>query len=182
MILPMSIAFIIIAVAFLTYELVVASKRKHKLEGYIMKNQPVVPLKTNRIIIGFAKEQRKELEQKLLDAGYYNKNLARYYMPFKLLCAALIGAMVFFLIDTDMVSKLVAVFASVVLAMILPDFVLEARKRYMVRKISRNLPYLLDMMSVCVQTGMTIEASFAYLHKELAAFDKDLCYQVKKNV
>ncbi|GAL21085.1 type II/IV secretion system protein TadC [Vibrio maritimus] len=180
MILPMSIAFIIIAVAFLTYELVAASKRKHKLEGYIMKNQPVVPLKTNRIIIGFAKEQRKELEQKLLDAGYYNKNLARYYMPFKLLCAALIGAMVFFLVDTDMVSKLVAVFASVVLAMILPDFVLEARKRYMVRKISRNLPYLLDMMSVCVQTGMTIEASFAYLHKELAAFDKDLCYQVKK--
>ncbi|GAL34261.1 type II/IV secretion system protein TadC [Vibrio maritimus] len=180
MILPLSIAFVIIAVGLVTYELFAASKRKRKLESYIMKNQPVAPIKTNRIIIGFAKEQRKELEQKLLDAGYYNKNLARYYVPFKIAVAVVVGSLLFLFLETDLVSKLVAALASAVLAMILPDFLLEARKRYMVRKISRNLPYLLDMMSVCVQTGMTVEASFAYLHKELAAFDKDLCYQVKK--
>ena len=48
------------------------------------------------------------------------------------------------------------------------------------RKVSKNLPYVLDIMAICVQTGMTIEASFAYLAKELKIFDKDLCYQISK--
>ncbi len=41
----------------------------------------------------------------------------------------------------------------------------------LISRTSAQLPYLLDMMSVCVQTSMTIEAALVYLGKELAEFD-----------
>ncbi|GAM69366.1 type II/IV secretion system protein tadC [Vibrio sp. JCM 19236] len=54
------------------------------------------------------------------------------------------------------------------------------KKKRLIEKNSRQLPYMLDMMSVCIQTGMTLEASFRYLGDELKSFDKDLCYQIRK--
>jgi tight adherence protein C len=50
----------------------------------------------------------------------------------------------------------------------------------LIGKISAQLPYLLDMMAVCIQTGMTIEASLIYLGKELEQFDMDLSYQIQR--
>ncbi|MGF1747823.1 type II secretion system F family protein [Vibrio cionasavignyae] len=179
MMMLISVFIIFVAVVFLFSEVFRTHTRQKRLSGLMMKNQPLVPVKSNRIIIGFAKEQRKDLEQKLLDAGYYNKSLAKYYLPSKIVVAVVVSVAIFFL-EMTVVNKLAALMVSIVMIIIVPDFLLEARKRYMVKKISRSLPYLLDMMSVCVQTGMTIEASFSYLHKELSAFDKHLSYQIKK--
>ncbi|HDM8072453.1 TPA: type II secretion system F family protein, partial [Vibrio harveyi] len=63
---------------------------------------------------------------------------------------------------------------------VLPDTLLQMRRKMLIFKTSSQLPYLLDIMSVCVQTGMTIEAALVYLGKELAEFDSDLCYQIKR--
>nr|WP_231892612.1 type II secretion system F family protein [Vibrio sp. UCD-FRSSP16_10] len=54
------------------------------------------------------------------------------------------------------------------------------RKKRLIEKNSRQLPYMIDMMAVCIQTGMTLEGAFRYLGDELKGFDKDLCYQIRK--
>ncbi len=83
---------------------------------------------------------------------------------------------------TDMTAsnKLLTVLVSLVAVIVVPDMLLQLRRKVLIGKTSAQLPYLLDMMSVCVQTGMTIEAALIYLGKELAEFDSDLCYQVKR--
>ncbi|AYV19978.1 MULTISPECIES: type II secretion system F family protein [Vibrio] len=179
MIILMSLLVITLTITFLVFEMVKVNGRQKKIKSFISKSQTLSPVKSNRIIIGFAKEQRKELEQKLLDAGYYNKNLAKYYLPTKFAVAVCISLAILFL-NIAVLYKVVAVVVVMITVIILPDIILDIKKKLMVRKISRNLPYVLDIMSVCVQTGMTIEASFDYLHKELAAFDSDLSYQIKK--
>ncbi|MGR5405532.1 type II secretion system F family protein [Vibrio mediterranei] len=179
MIILMSLLLITLTITFLVFEMVKVNGRQKKIKSFISKSQTLSPVKSNRIIIGFAKEQRKELEQKLLDAGYYNKNLAKYYLPTKFAVAVCISLAILFL-NIAVLYKVVAVVVVMITVIILPDIILDIKKKLMVRKISRNLPYVLDIMSVCVQTGMTIEASFDYLHKELAAFDSDLSYQIKK--
>ncbi|KFA95548.1 type II secretion system F family protein [Vibrio sp. ER1A] len=179
MIILMSLLVITLTITFLVFEMVKVHGRQKKIKSFISKSQTLSPVKSNRIIIGFAKEQRKELEQKLLDAGYYNKNLAKYYLPTKFAVAVCISLAILFL-NIAVLYKVVAVVVVMITVIILPDIILDIKKKLMVRKISRNLPYVLDIMSVCVQTGMTIEASFDYLHKELAAFDSDLSYQIKK--
>ncbi|MGX9520398.1 type II secretion system F family protein [Vibrio mediterranei] len=179
MIILISLLVITLTITFLVFEMVKVNGRQKKIKSFISKSQTLSPVKSNRIIIGFAKEQRKELEQKLLDAGYYNKNLAKYYLPTKFAVAVCISLAILFL-NIAVLYKVVAVVVVMITVIILPDIILDIKKKLMVRKISRNLPYVLDIMSVCVQTGMTIEASFDYLHKELAAFDSDLSYQIKK--
>lgn len=47
------------------------------------------------------------------------------------------------------------------------------------REIVESTPYLLDLLAVCVQTGMTIEAAMTYLSKEMSGFDKDLAQLLK---
>ncbi len=77
-------------------------------------------------------------------------------------------------------NQLIIIIFTLIAVIVLPDTLLQMRRKMLIFKTSSQLPYLLDMMSVCVQTGMTIEAALVYLGKELAEFDSDLCYQIKR--
>ncbi|MEZ8855246.1 type II secretion system F family protein [Vibrio atlanticus] len=57
---------------------------------------------------------------------------------------------------------------------VMPDLVLSSMAKNRQRRISRQMPYLIDLMAICVQTGMTIEASMKYLSIEMKSFDKEL--------
>ncbi|WP_084722337.1 type II secretion system F family protein [Photobacterium aquae] len=133
----------------------------------------------NIMLVRFGQKYRKELEQKLIDAGIYNTNFAKYYFPIKM---SVIGMVSISIVMSDFSSsnKLVIGMLCMIAIIVIPDMVLAARKAALIRKTSQQLPYMLDMMSVCVQTGMTIEASLVYLGAELESFDKDLCFQIRK--
>ncbi|MFV8429140.1 type II secretion system F family protein [Vibrio owensii] len=180
MILSLSILLIIFSLSFLVYDYYFTRKKELVLSKYLKygKKQPTKK-KIDSFIVKFGEGNKKDLEQKLLNAGYYNKDLAKYYFPLK---AALFLLVIVFiwLLDMELINKLLISIIAVIGIIIVPDLLLEMRKRMLVRKVSKNLPYVLDIMSVCVQTGMTIEASFAYLAQELKIFDKDLCYQINK--
>ncbi|WP_461537850.1 type II secretion system F family protein [Spongorhabdus nitratireducens] len=128
--------------------------------------------------------RRKDIEQSLIQAGIYNSRLAPYYLPAKLLLTSLLASVV--LISETHLGierwevQIATVLSGVVVIIILPDIVLQLMARRRTRRISRQLPYLLDLMATCVQTGMTIESSVAYLGKELETFDKDLAFIVSQ--
>lgn len=157
-----------------------AERRKKAIERCFLRGEKKAKfVRINTFIIKFGKENRAELEQKLRDAGLHNKEFAKYYFPLKFILVAC-AVVVTFIYPMGIMQKLMFVLASLFTFIILPDLYLAVRTKLIVRRISKNLPYLLDMMSVCVQTGMTIEASFAYLSKELEGFDKNLCYQIRR--
>jgi tight adherence protein C len=174
-----STLIVILAAIYFIFESVKAEQRKKRIDGLISHSTQNGPSKVGRLFVRFGKEHRHELEQKLIEAGYYNREWAKFYFPFKL---ALLGGLVSLVIlaDLSMTNAILAVLFAIVLVIVGPDFLLAMRKKYLVGKTSSQLPYLLDMMSVCVQTGMTIEASLAYLGDELKEFDADLCHQVKR--
>ncbi len=164
---------------FLIVESVRADQRQKKVAMYI-GGDAIKPLyRVNRFFVRFGKEHRHELEQKLIEAGYYNTEWAKFYFPAKVLVLGLISGLVL-LGDMTSTNKLLVVIVSLIVVIVLPDTLLQMRRKMLISKTSAQLPYLLDMMSVCVQTGMTIEAALAYLGKELAEFDSDLCYQIKR--
>ncbi|UJF17514.1 type II secretion system F family protein [Vibrio sp. SS-MA-C1-2] len=128
---------------------------------------------------GLGKNQQRELKSKFEDAGIYNAALSRYFAPVKytILFAFLLLCYLSGLPINDLLIYILLIFIFILVA---PDMYLVARKKRIIESNSRQLPYMLDMMSVCVQTGMTLEASFRYLSDELQSFDKDLCYQIRK--
>lgn len=124
-------------------------------------------------------KNQSELEQQFIDAGFYNRKWAKYFHPLKLLLVITAGITIFSL-PISLKDKVLAGSIALIVLLVLPDMLLNLRKKAIIYKVSNQLPYMLDMMSVCIQTGMTMEAALGYLSIELKSFDKFLCYYIKK--
>lgn len=158
------------------------ASRKTFLDAYSVDAQDDAPQKKifERLTALFANalsSNQAEIKHKFIAAGFYDFKYASLYMPFKYLLLVIGCAFIYWIAKVKGLqdSTLIALEASwLVLIIILPDALLAGKAKKLTHKISNQLPYLLDLMAVCVQTGMTIEAAMSYLSKEMAGFDKDL--------
>ena len=124
-----------------------------------------------------------DISDKFIAAGIYDTGYAHLFVPAKYALLLVGGAVIGFAgIQAGLPTlKLVAsVLGWVIAAIIIPDIYLDIRTKGLQRKLSNQLPYLLDLMGVCVQTGMTIEAAMSYLAQEMISFDRDLAYMLKR--
>ncbi len=119
----------------------------------------------------------REVTRKFAAAGFYHPNWAKFYIPVKYVVLISGGVVIAFYDYTTfkgLSSIIIHIAIWLVAIIMLPDAYLSVKAKRMTRTISGRLPYLLDLMAVCVQTGMTIEAAIRYLSKEMEAFDKDI--------
>ncbi|UTZ23347.1 type II secretion system F family protein [Vibrio campbellii] len=179
MMLLVALIVLVISMSFLIVDSFRRDQRRKKIALYVEDHTHQSPSMVNRFFVRFGKEHRHELEQKMIEAGYYNTELAKFYFPAKLLVLALVSGAVLFS-GMEQRNQLIFITFTLITVIVGPDSLLQIRRKLLIRKTSAQLPYLLDMMSVCVQTGMTIEAALVYLGRELADFDSDLCYQIKR--
>ena len=138
-------------------------------------------------VFGFALDaittSKDTVSTKFIEAGIYNTKLASYYMLLKysVLIMGIGGILLLKSHLSNQITTLVAIGAIwSVFIIVAPDSYLSLRAKKHQKNISDQLPYMIDLLAVCVQTGMTIEASFSYLSKELSAFNKDLGYLMNK--
>lgn len=128
--------------------------------------------------------RRKDVEMNLIQAGIYHTRAAAFYFPAKIFVAAVLILLLLFFSDElgyeTFSQQLTLAFVALVGVILVPDMWLQARQKKRIRKVSSELPYVIDLMAVCVQTGMTIESSVAYLGEELKSFDKDLAYVMRR--
>jgi tight adherence protein C len=125
----------------------------------------------------------KEIKLKFLSAGLYDPRWAKLYVPIKYGSLVIgLSLIIFFELLADKPTSSIITHSAIwmIVALILPDAYLNFKARELTYSISARLPYLLDLMAVCVQTGMTIEASIRYLAKEMEAFDRDIAYLLQK--
>ncbi len=155
-----------------------------------------------RKIIGSTKEQQKrddlflsllkrfsfnkdETKKKLVAAGIYSDFIAQTYYLFKIvplfltIGGGLLAASQEVIDFNEMI--LIGAFALIVFVAG-PDMYISSRANSITQHISSRLPFLLDLMNVCVHTGMTIEATLEYLAKELQTVDKHLAFTVNVTV
>ncbi len=179
MMLLIALIVLFVSLLFLIFDSLRTEQRRKKAALYIGGDAVRAPSRVNRFFVRFGKEHQHELEQKLIEAGYYNTEWAKFYFPAKLAVLVVVTGLVL-LSDMTANNQLIIIIFTLIAVIVLPDTLLQMRRKMLIFKTSSQLPYLLDMMSVCVQTGMTIEAALVYLGKELAEFDSDLCYQIKR--
>ncbi len=92
-----------------------------------------------------------------------------------------IGAVVWYGTDKWSTMTLVAAGAGwLIVCISLPDMWLDGRAKQLRAKISNQLPYLLDLLAMCIQTGMTVESAMSYVGRELHEFDYDLAHVLKR--
>lgn len=174
-----SVALLFLVFLFFIFDTFQKDRRRAKIAFYIGVDNLRAPSRFNRFFVRFGKEHRHELEKKLIEAGIYNTEWAKLYFPAKIFSLiASIGFVVF--IDIAMNQKLIVGTITLIAVILVPDMLLELRRKSLARKISSQLPYLLEMMAVCTQAGMTVESALAYLGDELSGFDLNLSYQIKR--
>ena len=108
---------------------------------------------------------RQKLRLKLIRAGYFGHDAIRLYM-FARVCAAIgapcLALLAWFLCLSNLPSfaivPLVGVAAAV--GVLGPDAYLSRQQSRQIQEYRLNFPDLLDLLSVCVTAGLTIEASF----------------------
>lgn len=126
----------------------------------------------------------QEINDKFKRAGISNKSRwLSLYMPLKYgaLFSGCFAIYIYSLQNTLDMPTLVALMATwLIVCIVLPDAILDSKGKARIARISSQLPYLLDLLAVCVQTGMTIESAMNYLSKEMSGFDKELAGLLKK--
>lgn len=161
------------------FELYFQQRRKEQIGKYLQSSHRTMSSVFSNYFVNFGQHYHSEIEVKLVEAGLYHRDYAKYYFLSKLALAVVMIAALF-VVELSTQARMMLAPTIFVLTIVVPDILLNMRKALLIKRISGKLPYLLDMMAVCVQTGMTIEASLDYLGRELDAFDKDLCYQIKR--
>jgi tight adherence protein C len=121
---------------------------------------------------GITGRLRQKLRLNLVRAGYFGQNAIRFYV-FARVCSAIgapiLAAMLwlFFMrgLPTLYVVPLVAIATGI--GVLGPDAFLSRRQSSLVEEYRRNFPDLLDLLTVCVTAGLTVEASFDRIRNQL---------------
>lgn len=156
------------------YDLIESSK------GNTAENN--IELVFDKLAASFATKE-DDIQEKLEDAGINNQFVAKNYMQLKYSVSIAGLAGIYFvspLLGLVTAQWIAAMAIWFVASIILPDSILASRSKARREKVSGQLPYLLDLMAICVQTGMTLEATIKYLAIELKSFDKDLASLLSK--
>jgi tight adherence protein C len=120
--------------------------------------------------------QNQTIQERLIKAGYDSPVAPLAYSMIRVAILLALPLLVFFLVATSTFSKLViGVVAAAMVGLMLPPFVLLRLEGRRQEQIRRSLPDALDLLVVCVEAGISLDAAILrvardlmYVHPELA--------------
>ncbi len=123
-------------------------------------------------IMGFAKDPVKanELKKKLMLAGCYGSRAFSRFLFFKLtspLAAIIIGIPLSLNLNVGLIMKPVFLYLLLAFGFYLPNLVLNHKISARQKKISEGLPDALDLLVVCVEAGLGLNAAMKRVADDL---------------
>ena len=120
--------------------------------------------------------QNETVQQRLVKAGYDGPIAPLVYSMVRVVSLVVIPLLAFILLPKDSFLKiLVGVSAAGMIGLLLPPFVLLRLESRRQEQIRRSLPDALDLLVVCVEAGISLDAAILrvakdlmYVHPELA--------------
>jgi tight adherence protein C len=122
---------------------------------------------------------RTKLRRDLVRAGYFRPDAVNYYIFLKFAVVAVVPILGYIaaelmLPDYRWSLKFVLVGALTGLAVLAPDAYVSRRQRSMTEQYRVIFPDLLDLLVVCVQSGLSLEASINRLSKEMLKRSREM--------
>ncbi len=176
--LNISISILLIAIGcrelFITYSLF---RNKEKI-GLILNNESQernIPKKhVNEKNVAFEKIVAKNSVTISFLRSFQDKNSWKIY-------AIIIVFSIFYLmnqivqfIEIDSSVLLIVLLFIVVFVIIVPDLLVKRQTNRKIKKVSRDLPLVIDMMAIMVRSGMTVESCFRYLSTRVKPINRDI--------
>ena len=77
---------------------------------------------------------------------------------------------------------MVAIFVVVAVVILLPDRIKSAVVKRRIKSICNDLPFIIDMVAVCVQSGMTVEAALRYISDNTRNINPDIAAMLDRTM
>ncbi len=103
------------------------------------------------------------LRQWLARAGYYDDNAPMIYMGAQLvlgLLALAVGGAIAFSLNISMVLRICIMVAFLAGLALLPNMIVSLRRRRRTNDVRRNLPDAIDLLEICVSSGMGLDMAW----------------------
>src|SRR5215468_9852426 len=122
---------------------------------------------------------RERLRRDLIRAGYFGADAVENYLFWRLTCLVALPTAVylgtrFFPADTPWLVAVAMVLLSILVAAAGPDAYLARRRRLLVRQYRLIFPDFLDLLVVCIDAGLTLDAAFDRVRDEIAKRSPEL--------
>ena len=148
------------------------TKRRAKL---VRKNETADRMRTFLGKLQVLQEgQIKEVQQKLAQAGIRSKDLAVAVIFGRLVLPIVLGGLAAFLIygvemwpDLSSFKRSGATMAALILGYKAPDLFVDNKRQKRTDAIRKGLPDALDLLVICAEAGLTVDAAFSRVAKEL---------------
>jgi tight adherence protein C len=121
----------------------------------------------------------RRLRRRLMMAGYYDENAVTVFRVIRLGFAVALPAITFFVLTALLrrsldFTTIGATLLSVVYGLFMPSFTLSRMISNRQGRITRALPDALDLMVVCVEAGLGLNAALQRVGREMELVEKDL--------
>ena len=114
---------------------------------------------------------RTKLRRDLTRAGYFSDQAIQFYIMIRLALVVVIPFTAYFvtqIFSLDFVLTLAIVAVSALIAVLGPDAYIARRQRIRQQEYRLVFPDLLDMLVVCADAGLALDAAFARIQPEVA--------------
>jgi tight adherence protein C len=134
--------------------------------------------------LGMGQGVRQDLRLKLVRAGYFRNDAVRFYVLARI-CAFVIAPTIALLACASLLPNLSTLefvlvsAASVAIGVLGPDAYLSHRQSRQTAEYRLNFPDLLDLLTVCVTAGLTVEASFERIRDRLGRRSRALGHNIE---
>ena len=119
-------------------------------------------------------QSSQRIVQKLAEAGWRSKDSVVVYLFFKLILPILVGVVATVMLfglgmfDIKPLMRIAAAIGSVLLAAIAPDILVKNKTTKRQAEIRKALPDALDLLVICAEAGLTVDAALSKVAREMA--------------
>ena len=119
-------------------------------------------------------EQIKDVQQRLAQAGIRSKDLAVAVIFGRMVLPILFGGLAVLMIygldmwpDLTPMKRSLATMAALILGYKAPDLFVQNKRQKRTDAVRKGLPDALDLLVICAEAGLTVDAAFSRVAKEL---------------
>ena len=117
------------------------------------------------------------IEQKLVQAGYESPTAPLTYAGLRVACLIVIPGLVLLAFPSSLLNMVIYGLGAAGVAFIIPRALLDRKVRLRQERIRRSLPDALDLMVVCVEAGVSLDAAVLRVARELQIAHPELAYE-----
>lgn len=151
------------------------NRRRAVLEQYLSGEQvKLKTVKTKKKDVSFEKIIAKN--SLLVDflRRFQDENMWKIYAVVIFFSVFFILNQIIKIIDLGQDTLLITFILIVIIIVFVPERIVRGQIAKRIKRVSRDLPLIIDIIAIMIKSGMTVENSFTYLSKKASNINKDI--------